>query len=107
MAPGEGATMADKKPQLRYHCVSVLAGPDACPDALDLGRARILSAEAPRLPLATCDRPSDCRCRYQHHDDRRAGARRAGERGELADPWVNTERRRARGRRAGDVPRQA
>jgi hypothetical protein len=95
--------MADKQPRLRYHCVSVVAGAKACPAALELRDTRLLSADAPRLPLDACDRPSDCDCRYQHFDDRRAGPRRAGERGGFADPWMNTERRRSRGRRSTDL----
>jgi hypothetical protein len=94
--------MADRQPRLRYHCVAVVAGRQACAAALELGSTRLLSADAPRLPLATCDRPSDCDCRYQHFDDRRAGPRRAAESGALPDPWPNTERRRGRGRRSSD-----
>jgi hypothetical protein len=89
-------------PKLRYHCVSVVAGIDACAAARALAGARLLSAEAPRLPLAGCTMPDACRCTYVHHDDRRAGPRRASERGGLADPWSLTERRREGGRRATD-----
>jgi hypothetical protein len=95
--------MAGGNPRLRYHCVEVIAGPHACAAAQALRGQRVLSADAPRLPLATCDRSPDCGCIYRHFDDRRMGPRRARERGRLAGPWVNTERRkRGLGRREVD-----
>jgi hypothetical protein len=94
--------MAGRSPQLRYHCVSVATGLHACAAAKSLQGVRVLSAAAPRLPLANCDTPATCQCTYHHHDDRRVGLRRAGERGELADPWAYTNRRRSGGRRAMD-----
>jgi hypothetical protein len=92
--------MAAGVPRLRFHCVSVVAGANACTAAHAFTTARLLSAEAPRLPLEGCDRPEICSCGFQHFDDRRSGPRRAHERGDLADPWAVTERRRKRGRRA-------
>ena len=94
--------MARATPRLRFHAVSVVCGPNACAAAKQLRNVRVLSADAPRLPLATCDGPDTCRCTYRHHDDRRAGPRRAKELGQLADPWAMTERRRWGGRRETD-----
>lgn len=94
--------MSTKTPRLRYHCVEVVAGPRACAAALSLKDVRVLSADAPRLPLVDCESPSTCKCVYRHHDDRRAGPRRATELDELADPWAHSERRRAWGRRETD-----
>jgi hypothetical protein len=94
--------MASRTPQLRYHCVSVVTGVHTCAAAKSLQGVRVLSAGAPRLPLPDCDMPTTCRCTYHHHDDRRVGPRRAGESGELADPWAYTNRRRSGGRRATD-----
>lgn len=94
--------MAPKIPRLRYHAVSVVCGPKACAAARQLTNVRVLSAEAPRLPLADCDCADGCRCTYRHYDDRRAGPRRAQERGELGAPWAVTERRRWNGRRETD-----
>ncbi len=90
--------------KLKYHCVAVIAGVRCCPAAKALKDQRMLSADAPRLPLATCDMPAECRCTFRKFDDRRVGPRRAGERGMLASPWVNTERRRKGtvGRRESD-----
>ncbi len=94
--------MATRTPRLRYHAVSVVAGDQSCAAARLLRNVRALSADAPRLPLASCDCPAACRCTYRHHDDRRAGPRRAKERGQLAGPWAMTERRRSIGRRETD-----
>ena len=95
--------MAARSPRLRFHCVSIVAGSRGCAAAKSLKDMRLLSAEAPRLPLATCEHPDGCKCIYRHFDDRRRGPRRAGERGEIADPWAATDRRHfGRGRRSTD-----
>lgn len=96
--------MVGGQPSLKFHCVAIIAGPRACAAAKALKDQRVLSADAPRLPLATCDTPAECQCRYRKFDDRRTGPRRAGERGMLASPWVNTERRKraSPGRRSSD-----
>lgn len=94
--------MAPRTPRLRYHAVSVVGGPSACPAAMQLKSVRLLSADAPRLPLATCDCPAACACTYRHYDDRRAGPRRARERGRPAGPWSASDRRRSTGRRETD-----
>lgn len=58
-----------------YHAVSIVAGPQCCAAVKSQAGRRYLSKDAPRLPVADCDRP-DCRCHYAHHDDRRAEPRR-------------------------------
>lgn len=96
--------MAGGQTKLRYHCVAVIAGVRGCAAAKAVKDQRMLSANAPRLPLATCDMPAECRCTFRKFDDRRVGPRRAVERGALASLWVNTERRRKGtvGRRESD-----
>lgn len=94
--------MPTRTPRLRYHCVSVNSGGSGCPAAEALRGIRLLSAEAPRLPLPDCTQPERCRCTFKHFDDRRVGPRRRRERNELADPWSATERRRSVGRRSTD-----
>lgn len=94
--------MPGKIPRLRYHAVSIVAGASACAAARQLKGIRVLSADAPRLPLATCEFSGTCKCTYRHHDDRRAGPRRAREAGELGTPWAMTDRRRSVGRRETD-----
>jgi hypothetical protein len=77
-------------------------GANGCEAAKSLQDVRLLSLEAPRLPLASCTHPAECRCTYRHFDDRRMGPRRARERNELSDPWSATDRRRSIGRRSTD-----
>ncbi|HWJ07517.1 MAG TPA: hypothetical protein VNS57_17200 [Steroidobacteraceae bacterium] len=90
-------------PRLRFHAVTVIAGEDACVQALALKDVRLLSAEAPRLPMRDCTRPEHCDCRFQHHDDRRAGPRRGAAHAQTTTPLPDTgERRKLRGRRATD-----
>ena len=64
-----------------WHAVSVESGPEGCPPATGLRMKRVLSSDAPRLPLADCVWPWKCRCTYRHYSDRRAGPRRASELG--------------------------
>ncbi len=94
--------MATTKTRLRYHCVSIVGGRNACAAVKELALQRLLSADAPRLPLATCDRPDACDCRFRHHDDRRAGPRRSVESGRVRVTHTDTERRDRRGRRDSD-----
>ncbi len=86
-----------------YHAVSIKAGPNCHQTKLKYGDRRFLSAEAPPLPLPTCDATA-CKCQYAHHDDRRAETDRR-----LRDVWNTNaklaeggDRRRLPGRRATD-----
>ena len=84
----------------RWHAVSVKPATGACPVATSARHQRWLSREAPQLPLPGCTRPDTCRCTYQHHDDRRAGGRRAGEIDAFRPPVKTAiERRSNRDRR--------
>ena len=86
-----------------HHAVSIAPGHRCCAGARELRGQRFLSREAPMLPLASCDR-ADCTCRYEHHQDRRKGARRARDMGVAVDGWVETDKREGvkRGRRKDD-----
>ena len=84
-----------------WHAVSVVSGPEACAPALALRGKRLLSSDAPRLPLTNCSRPGKCGCIYRHYRDRRATPRRASDRG-MAATAVLRERREVRGRRSDD-----
>ena len=44
--------------RLRYHAVSIVAGPVACAQAKALKGVRLLSLEAPRLPIVGCADPA-------------------------------------------------
>lgn len=59
-------------PATAYHAVSIKFSSDACSAARDLDGRRFLSSAAPKLPLAECD-VLECKCRFVHHKDRRAG----------------------------------
>jgi len=64
-----------------WHAVTIV-GRGKCCSALDSYRGvRFLSGEAPRLPLAKCDRPQTCACTYRHYPDRRTEQRRDSDAG--------------------------
>lgn len=56
----------------RFHAVSIRTGLEACAAAKALEGQRFLSDAAPSIPLPGCD-SGDCRCRFVHFSDRRAG----------------------------------
>jgi hypothetical protein len=60
-----------------FHGVAVKPS-DACrcKAVVEIEGKRYLSDEAPTLPLARCDSPQDCRCVYEHFNDRRTEVRR-------------------------------
>lgn len=85
-----------------YHAVSISCGFPACEAAKQLQGQRFLSAEAPLLPVSTCD-VYQCKCRYQHHTDRRAGDRRDNSTwSPNKREWKGAERRAGGGRRITD-----
>jgi hypothetical protein len=89
--------------RLRYHAVTVVPGPNACAQACALKDVRLLSLEAPRLPIVGCTDPGGCACRFQHHADRRAGPRRNGLRNVRTEAVADANnRRRLLGRRDSD-----
>jgi hypothetical protein len=94
--------MADGKSRLKYQCVEVVATARGCQAARSLKGIRLLSTDAPRLPLATCDRPSDCKCIYRHFNDRRQGPRRDDENATIRAKHKGTEQRKRPGRRDRD-----
>ena len=61
--------------QSAYHAVSIKFDANACDAARALEGRRFLAAAAPRLPLPDCD-VLECKCRFVHHQDRRAGTDR-------------------------------
>ncbi len=65
-----------------FHGVSIKASGDfPCTAAIDLRGRRFLADEAPPLPLNGCVDPQNCRCVYEHFDDRRTGLRRESDEG--------------------------
>lgn len=102
MKPKRTITSPNEKSE-PWHAVTLVGRGKCCP-ALDSYRgARFLSGEAPRLPLAECDRPHTCTCTYRHYPDRRTEQRRDSDAGSpvgAARPVA--EKRSSRGRRATD-----
>lgn len=94
--------MVGGKPVMRYRCVEVMTDSSSCDAARSLRKLRLLSVDALRLPLATCDRPSDCNCTYRHFDDRRQGPRRERKIATLPFVHKGPEQRKGRGRRDSD-----
>jgi hypothetical protein len=100
MAGRESGNDPPKASDRRWHAVSVKPGPRACDAAVSGADRRWLSREAPMLPLPGCSRPDNCRCTYQHHDDRRTGMRRVEDIDAFArSPRVGQERRTRKTRR--------
>jgi len=58
-----------------FHCISIHHNSVACDAVKALDGKRILSAEAPELPLPGCD-VVKCQCKFHHHEERRDGERR-------------------------------
>lgn len=94
--------MVGGKTRLKYHCVEVIASSSGCAAARSLKHVRLLSSEAPRLPLASCDQPATCKCVYRHFDDRRQGPRRESEHATRPLGHKGPERRKRLGRRESD-----
>jgi|SRR6185295_1942868 len=91
-----------------WHAVSIVTGSVVaddyiCKAAMALREKRVLSAEAPQLPLRECSNPGGCRCHYQHHSDRRSDRRRARDNGLPGRDYGGPERRRSEGRRQTDL----
>jgi hypothetical protein len=85
-----------------WHAVSVCGGVNRCNAVAALEKQRFLAREAPLTPLRDCSNAADCRCTFQHFDDRRSGPRRATDEGLPERPLDRQERRRAPGRRLTD-----
>ena len=94
---------APRKVPKPHHAVVVVPGRHACNEAYALRNRRFLSREAPVLPLAGCG-SAQCECRYEHHDDRRKGLRRARDLAVAIDGHDGEELRdrSKRGRRKDD-----
>jgi hypothetical protein len=88
-----------------WHAVSISPGyMGHCAQVGKLSGKRLLSGEAPALPLADCTMKAHCTCRFRHHTDRRSDYRRAGDSGFPNHNYFGPERReKSRGRRVTDL----
>src|SRR5579862_64213 len=59
-----------------WQAVGIVGGAWLCPASAALEGARLLSNEAPHLPLSDCSSPWRCKCTYEHRADRRSATRR-------------------------------
>ncbi len=82
----------------------IASGAVSCEAARAFKGRRVLSSEAPLLPLGECTMREKCVCVYRKYSDRRAGPRRGEESGGLRkNNQVAQNRRVARGRRSTDI----
>jgi hypothetical protein len=58
-----------------FHAVSINMDASPCPAIREYEGRRLLSNEAPMLPLPDCDQ-RHCNCRFEHYKDRRTGKNR-------------------------------
>jgi hypothetical protein len=93
-----------RKPPAKWHAVAVVLQTTSCAAAAMCRNTRFLSKDAPRLPLANCEHPDQCRCKFKHYEDRRGGGvRRATDAGVGSGGEKPVrERRETRGRRERD-----
>jgi hypothetical protein len=68
--PGSGSGLDVEPPLESYDAVAICCETGACPEAKSLRGKRLLSDEAPDLPLDTCS-SSNCACQYLPYGDRR------------------------------------
>jgi hypothetical protein len=97
---------AVEQPLEAFHAVEIVSNGPCCKAASEASDVRFLSKEGPpTLPLAACDSPHTCRCRYRHHADRRRESRRTSDHAWSAQaplPAARERRRNDTGRRATD-----
>lgn len=84
-----------------FHGVQVIPGQAACEAVRSLDGKRLLSEDAPMLPLTDCPQATQCTCRYRHFQDRRTDNRRDEDDG-LPPRHVENDRRSRCGRRVTD-----
>ncbi len=85
----------------KYHAVAIRPGTISCQSVQRWTGRRLLSKDAPGLPVPGCNLPK-CNCQYRHYADRRAGPRRVADQFNLPVEFSGKERRAGRGRRASD-----
>lgn len=81
-----------------YHCVAIRSRGEFCVAARALAGRRLLSSEAPTLPVPGCT-SANCRCSYAHYDDRRVEDRREMYRSRQMHDDMRPERRLRKDRR--------
>jgi hypothetical protein len=85
-----------------FQAISVHHGVVCCRAAKEASGVRVLTRNAPPLPLAGCTMPGSCKCQYIKHGDRRGEARRMVDFGIKQQLFAAKEQRFRRGRRSRD-----
>lgn len=72
---GRVSPAAVSKDQASFRATKIVAADKSCQAARELQGKLFLDSElnTPKLPLPECTQISDCRCKYEHLDDRRSG----------------------------------
>jgi hypothetical protein len=86
-------------PIASWRAIRVVAGAGACDAARLVEGKRMLTKDAPRLPLRDCDRQDSCKCTYKHLADRRGEPRRTIDSGFGIPKVISPEKRRPGERR--------
>lgn len=91
-----------------FAAVEVVCGKQCCEEVWALNGKRILTQDAPMLPLKNCSMQDRCACKFRKYADRRQEGtdRRAlgGLRHSIRSSWYSgSERRDRSGRRESDV----
>jgi hypothetical protein len=88
----------------KYPAVTIVAPARRCEAVGALEGLRILATHAPKLPMAGCTMPAQCRCRFQKYVDRREDAEgRRFRYGQESSAWYSgSQRRKSHGRRSAD-----
>ncbi len=84
-----------------FHGVEIISGDPACASVRAQAGMRVLSDDAPTLPLDNCEFHTSCTCKYKHYADRRTELRREADAG-LPPRMSNHDRRLGSGRRITD-----
>ena len=85
-----------------FHGIEIIPGPRPCEAVQKLANRRMLSEEAPPLPLNSCSRADLCTCKYTHFADRRTDSRRESDIGLPSRTYLKEEKRAGSGRRITD-----
>ncbi len=86
-------------PSKSWRAIRIIAGSSPCDAARRAEGKRVLTKDAPRLPLRDCDRQNTCQCTYKHLTDRRGGLRRTIDSGFGIPKAITPEKRRPGERR--------
>lgn len=98
------ARRASAKARSDFHAVSICMDASPCHAIRKYAGLRLLSGEAPALPLPDCDQ-RDCSCRFEHYTDRRSGDNRRDRVvaiGRMSSGEATDERRSWKDRRASN-----